>query len=118
MNEPTRSRSIALVDVLADDRRVTQTGGFPLDPDKMLPIADVVLLLGDEDGSGMLFRYTAHGELAGDTWHLTADDAREQAEEEYGDALVPWVDVPDEVGDAHQFAIGYAFERLNSRGKW
>jgi hypothetical protein len=37
----------------------------------------------------MLFRYTAHGELAGDTPHDTAADAEAQAELEYGESLFP-----------------------------
>ena len=28
------------------------------------------------------------------------------------------VEVPDEIGDAHAFAVRYAFEQLNSRGDW
>jgi len=66
----------------------------------------------------MLFRYTAHGELAGDTWHETAADARDLAVHEYGTALGEWVDVPDAVSDAHDYAVQYARDRLNSRGDW
>jgi hypothetical protein len=84
----------------------------------MLPVADVVLVVPDDDGSAMLFRYTAHGELGGDTWHATVADAREQAADEYGDALIAWLEVPHEVTDAHAFAVQYAYERLHSRGGW
>jgi hypothetical protein len=118
VSHSTRSRSVALVGALARERRAAHTAGFPLDPEKMLPLADVVLVVSDDDGGAMLFRYTAHGEFGGDTWHTTVDEAREQAAYEYGDALVPWIDVPSEVADAHAFAIQYAFERLNRRGDW
>jgi hypothetical protein len=93
-----------------------------MDPAKMLPLADVVLLVADE-GSGpgagaMLFRYTAHGEFGGDTFHPSLGAAHEQAREEYGAALGEWVDVPDDVADAHAFAVAYAHDRLNGRGGW
>ena len=127
MSDPSQppTRYVALVGALAGERRVAQTAGFPLDPSKMLPVPDVVLVVADptpRTGGGtagaMLFRYTAHGELAGDTWHSSLADARAQAAYEYGDALVPWIEVPEEIGDAHAFAVRYAFEQLNSRGDW
>jgi len=118
MTQPLRTRSLALVGPLSDDRRVTQTAGFPIDPSKMLPAPDVILLITDADPGAMLFRYTAHGEFGGDTWHQSADDAREHAIYDYSDALGEWVDVPDEVEDAHAYAVQYAAERLNTRGDW
>jgi len=109
---------VALVGALSGERRTEHTTGHALDPEKMLPLADVVLVVADDDGGAMLFRYTAHGELAGDTWHASVADAQEQAAYEYGDALVPWMEVPDDVADAHAFAIRYAYERLDKRGGW
>jgi hypothetical protein len=113
-----RTRSLALVGALTGARRAQHTAGFPLDPEKMLPLADVVLIVADDDGGAMLFRYTAHGEFGGDTWHATVAEAQEQAAYEYGEALVPWVEVPEDVADAHAFAIRYAYEHLNKRGDW
>ena len=118
MTDARNPRTIALVGVLEGERRAEHTAGYPLDPEKMLPLADVVLLLPDGESGAMLFRYTAHGELAGDTWHVSLAEARAQAAYEYGDALVPWIEVPEEIGDAHAFAVRYAFEQLNSRGDW
>jgi hypothetical protein len=113
---PARIRTFALVGVIEGERRVAHTVGFPaLDPEKMLPIADVLLLVVDKDPGAMLFRYTAHGELAGDTWHATQAEAEAQAEYEYGDALLPWNDVPPEITDAHAFAVQCAADRLNDR---
>ena len=60
---------------------------------------DVLLLIEDRDGC-MLFRYTMQGELAGDTPHDTALQAETQAQMEYGDALLAWIDVPQDVEDA------------------
>jgi hypothetical protein len=110
-------RRIALVGPLNASRVAVHTAGYPLDPKDMLPAADVVLVIDEGQGRCMLFRYTAHGELAGDTPHDTAADAEEQANEEYGDALLlPWMDVPADVADAHLFAVRYAADRLNERG--
>jgi hypothetical protein len=64
----------------------------------------------------MLFRYSAYGELAGDTWHPTPDDARAQAAAEYRGALHAWEPVPADVGDPHAFAVRYAADRLDERG--
>ena len=118
MTAPARTRSLALVGPIAGQRRVTQTAGFPIDASKILPPPDVIVLIAGEDPGAMLFRYTAHGEFCGDTWHMSTDDARESCIYEYSDALGEWVDVPPEVEDAHGYAVQYAAERLNSRGDW
>lgn len=118
MTKLDRTRSLALVGPLDAHRRVTQTAGFPIDPSKMLPAPDVILLIDDADPGAMLFRYTAHGEFAGDTWHPSVDAAREHAIYDYSDALGEWIDVPDDVANPHAYAVQYAAERLNSRGDW
>ena len=99
------------------ERRVAvHTAGYPLPAESMLPPADVVLIVSDDSGSAMLFRYSAHGEFCGDTPHSSVAEAQRQAEAEYGDALLlPWQDVPAEITDAHAFAIQYAGEQLNDR---
>ena len=120
MSISTRTRSVALIGAITGDRRAFHTGGHQAISDaKMLPVADVVLIVADDDPGAMLFRYTAHGELGGDTWHSSVEAARAQAVFEYGEALLlPWMEVPDEVSDPHHFASEYARERLNDRGKW
>ena len=110
-------RRLALVGPLSAERHAVHTAGYPITVDDMLPTADVLLVIDDGSGDCMLFRYTAHGELAGDTPHDTEAEAEEQAELEYGDALLlPWMDVPEDVTDAHLFAVRYAADRLNDRG--
>ena len=118
MSDLTRTRLLALIGAKEDQGDAVPTGIDQLDAAKTLPAADVLLLVAGGDPDAMLFRYTAFGELGGDSWHLTVADAKEQAAEEYGDALLPWEEVPDEVADAHAYAIGCASERLNDRGKW
>ena len=111
----TKTRKVALVGPLTVERRAVHTAGYPIDPDNMLPVPDVVLLIDTGREGCMLFRYSAHGELCGDTPHDTAHQAERQAQIEYGEALYPWIDVPDDVVDAHAFAVKYAAEQLNSR---
>ena len=118
MTRTNRVRCLALVGPLAGERRVTQTTGFPIEPSKMLPVPDVILVIAGEEPGAMMFRYTAHGDFGGDTWHPTLEGAREQAEFEYEEALGEWVHVPELVEDAHAYAVKYAAERLNSRGDW
>src|SRR4051812_9871981 len=62
-------RLLALIGPAAGERLATHTAGYPLDPSKMLPTPDVILLVTESEPGAMLFRYTAHGELAGDTLH-------------------------------------------------
>lgn len=108
-------RRLALVGPL-DERRAVHTSGYPLDPEQMLPAPDVVLLIDDGSRGVMLFRYTAYGEFSGDTLHANVAEALEQATFEYRDALLPWMDVPEDITDAHLFAIKYAAEELKERG--
>ena len=108
-------RRIALVGPLSGERRSVHTAGYPMSPDAMLPWADVVLLIDSGSDGCMLFRYTAFGDYGGDTPHDTRADAEAQAEYEYGTALLKWIDVPEDVIDAHAFAIRYAGEQLNQR---
>src|SRR3954471_12378119 len=99
MTYNNRTRCLALVGPLSDHRRLTQTAGFPLDPSKLPPPPDAILLIADADPGAMLFRYTAYGELGGDSWHASIEDAREHAIYDYSDALDDWVDVPEDVED-------------------
>ena len=109
-----RIRRVSLVGPV-ENRLAVHTAGYPLDPDRMLPTADVVLLVSQPKGETMLFRYTAHGELCGDTPHDSLTEAEDQASREYGLSLLGWIEVPEEIADAHAFAIGYAADSLNQR---
>lgn len=118
MTQPHRTRSLSLIGPLEGRRRITHTAGFPIDPAQLPPAPDVILLVTDGDPGAMLFRYTAQGEFAGDTWHPSAEDAREHAIYDYSDALGEWIDVPNDVENAHAYAVKYAADRLHTRGEW
>lgn len=71
---------------------------------KPLPHPDVLVI--EEQASGVfLFRYTRDGDFGGDTWHMTVDDAKEQAEREYEGIVGEWRQVPPETTDAVAFAL-------------
>src|SRR5215208_912319 len=91
------TRRIALLGPMGDWRIPVHTSGYPMSADQMLPDADVVLLVGNTKDGAMLFRYSAHGELCGDTPHSSVAEAEQEAGAEFGEALFPWMDVPAEV---------------------
>lgn len=67
------------------------------------------VILAVYDGTSvMLYRYRSNGEFCGDTWAATLEDAKHQAEFEYGSALGPWFRVPSEISDARRYAITFA----------
>lgn len=68
-----------------------------------------VLVLTDSSNDGvMLDRYDAEGGFAGDTWHTSVDDAKDQAEFEFGDTLSGWMEIPASVEDVVVHAIAQA----------
>ncbi len=52
-----------------------------------------------------LYRYDNEGNCVGDTWHMNVDDAKYQAEYEYGNLVGEWQEVPVEVEDASAFGL-------------
>lgn len=72
-------------------------GGDPRARDVPVPFGVPAILVIDasHQSSVFLFRYDALGDLAGDTWHLSIDEAKEQAESEYGDAVSAWMSLPE-----------------------
>jgi hypothetical protein len=105
MTNLNRVRLVALVGPVAGERRIIHTTNHPLDPAKLLPLPDVLLLESSEDSGVMLFRYTSQGESAGDTWHKSITEAKEHAIFEYRDAVGRWFEVPADVTDAHAYAV-------------
>jgi hypothetical protein len=73
-----------------------------------LPIANVVVIEQEVDGSAAVNRYTADGEFAGDTWHPSLDEAFEQVGFEFGEGLGLVQVIPDGVKDAKGYALARA----------
>jgi hypothetical protein len=71
-----------------------------------LPPPDVLLIEQDGPTSVFLYRWTRSGEFSGDTHHASIDEAKHQADFEFGAALGAWMPIPEEVTDAREFAIG------------
>ena len=69
-----------------------------------------VLVIEERDDGVFLDRLTDAGASAGDTWHASIDDAREQALDEYDGLLTEWKEIPSEVQseDLVKFVISQA----------
>lgn len=64
-----------------------------------------VLLIDPSESGVLLIRYAANGMFAGDTWHPTIDEAKEQATFEFSAPDLAWKDVPTDVNDIVGFMI-------------
>jgi hypothetical protein len=85
------------------------TGGI----DKRVPDPPPVLLIMVLSGvSATLYRYSADGHSAGNTFHESRGAAIYQAEAEYGSALTGWVPV---VSKSHRRPSAYARELILAR---
>jgi hypothetical protein len=62
-------------------------------PSTLMPLAHCVEIVEDEDGI-YLYRYDMNGECVGDTWHMTLDEAKEQAEFEFSIGINDWREEP------------------------
>jgi hypothetical protein len=58
-----------------------------------LPDAEIALIELDESGV-FLIRYLINGDFAGDTWHQTVEEAKDQARYEYGTIENDWIAIP------------------------
>ena len=105
-----RTRLIALVGPMVGKQQAIHKIGLPDGPQTAMPFPEV-LFLEDDATSCMLYRYTADGQFGGDTWHQTLEEAKHQAEFEYGEAFGPWLLVPEIESDGHEYAISYAKTR-------
>ncbi len=77
-----------------------------------MPFPNVILAVVDK-ASVMLYRYRWNGEFCGDTWHSSFHEAQNQAGNEYGAALGPWLLLPSEVTNPHEYVVAVA--RKNER---
>jgi len=69
-----------------------------------LPTAAVLVIEETQEGF-FLTRLSEDGELAGNTWHPSLDEALEQVAYEYGETATDWMDVPDDVSNVVVFAL-------------
>jgi hypothetical protein len=81
-----------------------------VDTRKRMPVARVLVVENRPDGT-FLDRYDESGGEAGDTWHQSIDEAKQQAVAEYGENLGPWTEVPDSEDDPVAFALRLADAR-------
>jgi hypothetical protein len=65
-----------------------------------------LLSIEEEPDGVFLFRFTEEGRLVGDTWHMTVEEAKQQARYEYGELLCAWIPIPPEVNDKDLVSFG------------
>lgn len=60
----------------------------------------------EETGEGIfLTRIGIDGSFGGDTWHISIEEAKQQAVYEYGALLSEWKQVPSDITDIVAFAL-------------
>ena len=64
-----------------------------------MPVASALLIEIQSEGV-FLYRVSADGQFAGDTWHESLGAAKDQAEFEFGSGLSDWTSIPTDVEDA------------------
>lgn len=67
-----------------------------------LPIPLIIAVVPKPDGI-FLERFDETGADAGDSWHQSVEEAKEQAREEYGESVGVWTPVPDSEEDVFAF---------------
>lgn len=75
------------------------------DTRQRLALPRVLLVEARTDGV-FLFRFTDDGGFGGDTWHGSIEEAKQQAQYEYGTMADEWREVPDEITNVVAFALG------------
>ncbi len=82
-----------------------------------MPLAKVLIIETHENGV-YLYHYAKNGEFAGDTLHETIEEAKEQAEFAYGDALTNWQPFPEKESDPLAYILKdkYTFIRYPDKG--
>jgi hypothetical protein len=70
-----------------------------------MPIPRVVIAAEGERRGWVLYRYTSDRKFAGETWHPSMPDAKEQAAQEFNEALGKWREIPEGVDDILSYAL-------------
>jgi hypothetical protein len=71
-----------------------------------MPQADL-LVIDRRPEEIFLFRHTLTGESGGDTWRRSVEEAKSQADWEYGEAI-EWLSIPDDEPDVAAYALSAA----------
>jgi hypothetical protein len=81
--------------------RTAHQVGLPTELDGTpVPMPDPTFIVIHPAEQGFLFeRFADIATMAGDTWHETEQDARDQAAWEYGERLRQWIDLTDGTTD-------------------
>ncbi len=101
-------RLIAKITAVPLKPTVRHYTGFPSalssnDQQRDMPRAAVLIIETEEDGVS-LYRVCSDGAFAGDTWHQTVEEAKEQTIFEYGAGISEWFLLPDDA-DPIAFAL-------------
>jgi len=67
--------------------------------------APALVAIEEKPDGVFLFRFTANGEVVGDTWHMNVEEAQQQARFEFGELLSEWKAVPPDVHDVAAFGL-------------
>ncbi len=94
-----------------DEENTRQLRGLPpeltggVDARVPMPPARLLVITTKPDGV-FLERFAFDGEFAGDTWHRSVEEAKQQADSEFGPRLGEWRSVPQDVEDPVRFGLG------------
>lgn len=66
--------------------------------------SSIALAIGETSDGIFLFRISSEGQIVGDTWHQSEEEAKHQAIFEFGGSLSEWISVPDG-RDTVEFAL-------------
>jgi hypothetical protein len=70
------------------------------------PMGIPVLIAIEQKTDGIfLFRFAFDGQVVGDTWHGSVEEAKQQAQFEFSDLLLDWRSVPEDVEDIVSFGL-------------
>lgn len=108
MNPPVRL--VAKVNARPSDLTVKHYRGFPPaltgGADRREAMVAAAFLVIEEKASGwFLVRFTADGSCVGDTWHMSVNEAKDQAIFEFGNGLSEWEAIPSAESDAIAFYL-------------
>jgi hypothetical protein len=96
-------------------KRVKHYLGIPpelaagVDSRKEMESALFLVIENNADGT-FLYRFDASGDCVGDTWHMTVEDAKQQAAFEFEGCVSNWQEIPQTVKDVAIFGLDAAKE--------